>query len=616
MASYESFYGGGNYALSKGYGDGFLSFENRYPASSFGFPTDPRTSNQLDAVSKKLNTGATTVEVSGVQAAEFESMPEQHLTEIHRLKKLVGADLTFHGPIIEPTGVTRQGWDETHRVQAERQMWSAVERAHKLDPKGNIVITFHSSASLPPPITEIIDEKTGKKIIKEISVVDENTGRFTSFSPKPDYFKGGEVQSPEETIKKENKDAWVRALQHANFNAYAGMNDFEGIFGQQEKLIGSDGNEISQKGFQEIYKLYVEGKNDELLKRVRPETKEVIMNTMQKMTHGDIYFREAYQDLQNLYNQAYYSAKKDNREEDLKRLEKFQKEIVSKVKGKDIEDPSKVIEFGQAIINGINVLRAIEAPQNLRPLKPFAIDKASETFSNLALKGYKEFKNSAPIISVENPPAGGALSRADELRDLMKESRKKFAEKAQSELGMSESEAKKQAEKLIGITWDVGHINMIRKFGYEESDLLKETKTVAPFVKHIHLSDNFGMEHTELPMGMGNVPIKKEMEILEKYGKKIKDIKKIVETGGPWFRDFKVTPFAQTLNAFGSPVYSMQMAPYWNQAVSNYGGYFSGLGPINPQFHHSVYGAGFSNIPIDLGGQMEGQSRLSGAPID
>jgi sugar phosphate isomerase/epimerase len=73
---------------------------------------------------------------------------------------------------------------------------------------------------------------------------------------------------------------------------------------------------------------------------------------------------------------------------------------------------------------------------------------------------------------------------------------------------LDEAKAEKEAEKLIGITWDVGHINMIRRFGYSEKDVIKEAGKVAPMLKHVHLSDNFGLEHTELPMGMGNVPIK------------------------------------------------------------------------------------------------------------
>ena len=57
---------------------------------------------------------------------------------------------------------------------------------------------------------------------------------------------------------------------------------------------------------------------------------------------------------------------------------------------------------------------------------------------------------------------------------------------------------------------------MLRKEGYSEKDIVKQTEIIAPFVKHVHLSDNFGFEHTELPMGMGNVPLKEIMEKLQK----------------------------------------------------------------------------------------------------
>ena len=61
---------------------------------------------------------------------------------------------------------------------------------------------------------------------------------------------------------------------------------------------------------------------------------------------------------------------------------------------------------------------------------------------------------------------------------------------------MSTGKAKNVAKQMIGATWDVGHINMMRKKGYSEKDVIKETKEIAPFVKHVHLSDNFGLDHT------------------------------------------------------------------------------------------------------------------------
>ncbi|MEK6824430.1 MAG: hypothetical protein AABY02_01120, partial [Nanoarchaeota archaeon] len=166
--------------------------------------------------------------------------------------------------------------------------------------------------------------------------------------------------------------------------------------------------------------------------------------------------------------------------------------------------------------------------------------------------------------------------------------------------------------------WDGGHINMMRKHGAKDTQILEQTEKIAPFVKHIHLSDNFGLEHTELPMGMGNVPIKEHEEILRKqFGEKFKQIKQIVETGS-WFRNFNnVTPFAETLEAFGSAIYPMKMASYWNQTRGGSSPYFSGYGRILPDINFSTYGAGFSSLPAELGGQVAGtRSRLSGTPSE
>ena len=116
-------------------------------------------------------------------------------------------------------------------------------------------------------------------------------------------------------------------------------------------------------------------------------------------------------------------------------------------------------------------------------------------------------------------------------------------------------------------------------------------------------------------MGMGNVPTKQHLELINKYNKKVK---KIVETGD-WLRQGGLNqkpPVLQSMEALGSPVYSMEMSPYWNQSVSTYGSSFSGLGPINPDIHHTLYGSGFTNLPVELGGQIAGQNRLSGTPTE
>jgi hypothetical protein len=180
---------------------------------------------------------------------------------------------------------------------------------------------------------------------------------------------------------------------------------------------------------------------------------------------------------------------------------------------------------------------------------------------------------------------------------------------------MGEKEARQAAEKVIGVTWDVGHINMLKKYGYENKDIIEESKKIAKFVKNVHLSDNFGFEHTELPMGMGNVPIK---EILENLGKEGFDANKIIEAGN-WWQHFRTPPLRETMEAFGSPVYSMEMAPYWNQNIGFQQDYDPGLaGQWLPQINYETFSAGFSRLPLELGGQRPGAegSRMSGRGME
>jgi len=634
MAYNSSFYEGANYGFDPNYGS-FLGMTYRSPLSQIGMATDARTADQLRATSDKISTGARVAEIQLTMPEVAESIPNQHLEELNRLRKLTGTEFTVHGALIEPTGVGRDKWNESSREQAERQMWISLQRAHKVDPTGNVVVTFHSSNGLPDPeVKAMVYDKDKKKEVEKttnIYVIDQRTGDMGAIPLEKNYLTG-EEETPEKRIEKHNKEAWLQKLQNINFEAHRGSEFVDSILESGPKILIPQGMEGDKERVEEYRKKFIEGYNEiikekpisqlykeysagkEVWKEIEdPELSKIVKGTLQQLDHGHIYLRDAYQQLQNMYNQAYDAAKREDKKADLKKLNAFAEAIKPKLSY--IEDPLKVDELAEEVTRGIRVLKSI-VPETLKPLKEFAIDKASETFSNLAFKSYKEFKDKSPIISIENPPAGSGLNRADQLKELVEKSRDKFVEKAslsksQGGLGLSREQAKRESEKLLGVTWDIGHINMIRKYGYGEKELEKETETVAPFVKHVHLSDNFGMEHTELPMGMGNVPTKKHMEILDKYNKQVK---KIVETG-QWYQHFKTPPFTETLAAFGSPVYGMKMAPYWNQAVGTSGGYFSGYG-MNPEIHHSIYGSGFANLPVELGGQMAGKSRVSGAPIE
>jgi len=604
MGDYETFYEGMDYGLDPESG---FTVGYHIPASQIGLATDARTANQLKTTSEKISTGASTIEVQGTIPNIAEAIPNQHLEEINRLKKLTGVDLTFHGPLVEPTGIGKDNWDESQRRQAEEQMWIGVERAHKLEPEGNIVVTLHTSNGLPEPRTKVRTED-GKMISSSLAVIDERTGKFGVLpKPKEDYLTGRKADVDTE-LDRLNEENWAKALSNLNLDMDRASDVFRVRGVKHPEKVTEE-----MEGLTSIYKLSKEDPQtyQKKIAAMGMDGQEAEQQ-IEAMNYGGIFIRDGYVMLQELFNQAYDSAERDKNKETIKKLDNYKDKIAPTLE-KYKKDPTNIMQLQGAVREGLQLLGSIEAPQVFRPMEEFAIDKASETFSNLAVRSYDKFGKTSPILSLENPPAGMGLARGEEIRKLVEESRKKFAEKAQVEFGLSAGEAENQAEKLIGVTWDIGHINMLRKYGFKDKDIIGETKKVAPYIKHVHLSDNFGMEHTELPMGMGNVPTKEHMELISEYNAKAK---KIIETGD-WYQHFQTTPFTETLAAFGSPVYAVGAAPYWNQQKSVMGGYFSGYGTTLPEQHFSVYGGGWSGLPAELGGQgAGGRSRLSGAPTE
>jgi len=574
----ENIYQGGVSSFNPSYGGNLT--EARVGAGSLSLTTDPRIANVLSEVSSKLSTGVKSIEISAVSPEIFEAIPAQHLKEVNKLSKLTGIDITFHGPIIEASGISKDGFSDFSREAAEKQMFLAVERSHDLNPKGNIPVTFHSSASLPGEITP-----KGKERPDEFLAINIEKGSFHRIPIQEKKFPGEEKATVTQELNKINEQYWKSNLTNLAYSIeraseYIGSSSQLGNLAKAEERAG---------------------------KPLEPAEKRA--KTM--LNVGEAFLQDSYREFKDLYETAYKRGNNDER----KMLDGLGVEIAKKVEeiNKNNQSPNSLSLKKEIVEKGLETLNQIKPPKLFDSLNNFAKEKTVETFANVALASYGKFKESAPIITIENPPAGGAFSTGEELNEVVEKAREKFVEKAQQN-GMSEKEAKAQAEKLIGITWDVGHINMLRKYGYDSKDILKQTEKVAPLTKHVHLSDNFGFEHTELPMGMGNVPMK---EILEKLGKEGFGGKKVIEAAS-WWQHFKSAPVKETLEAMGSPIYSMQMAPYWNQSLGLQQGYFSGYGQMLPQINYESFGAGFSNLPAELGGQRQGAggSRMGGRPME
>ena len=606
MANYSNIYSGGGYSLDEDSGN-FSGY--RVPSGKLGAPLKPDTAAQIVEASAMLNQGIKPIEVGVLDPNVFEQIPKQHFKEINRLMKITGATASLHAPLVEASGYVENNWDKANQIIAENRLIEVIDKAHELDPDGNIPVTIHSTNI--PGATFVRDKDGGYKET-QLYVVDPETGKIAGALKEEERYDletgGKKVFKPKEELKRLSEQNWQQELTNFSYNVERG-----------EDLVnaGERRGLFENPMIKELYENFSTGKitKEQYLKEHPDVVNDFgpIFDQFKQLDRnknlGENFLRGAYLELQKMYGTAYRSAVDKENKEDIKALDNFSKEVQSKLN--DLKDPAVLSDV---IESGVKVLKQIETPVLFKPIEDFARDKSTETFSNVALHAYKKYGNKSPIISLENLYPGMAFAKPEDFKKLVDETKKKFIKKA-IENGLSESEAKRAADTTIGVTWDVGHLNMMRKQGFKEEDLIKATKLLAKDVKHVHVTDNFGYSDSHLPIGMGNVPIKKIPEELEKAGA-LDDARLINEAGG-FVQHFKTSPHPYALEAFGSPVYSMKMAPYWNQASNTMGNYFAGYGTMLPDQHFSMYGSGFSSLPTELGGQVQQKSsRFAGTPND
>ncbi|MBU2104607.1 MAG: sugar phosphate isomerase/epimerase [Nanoarchaeota archaeon] len=598
----DNIYQGGYSSLNPSYGSVFTG----YHASSgeLGAPTKPDTANQIQQVNQLLNQGIIPIEVGALQPEVFDQIPKQHFKEINRMAKLTGAKISLHAPLIEPSGIDpeqRRPWDESYRELAERQLTDAVERSLDMSDKERIPITIHGS-NIPGSEFKMIHKKEGDKgerVMDRLIVINRETGKMAPLEEEKKHYPESadidkeRIRDPMKLLCDLNESEWDNSISQIMF------------YKEGADRILSETPPIARK----LYLGLITGeiKPSDL----SPEQGDVLM----RVQNADEYLKHTQMSIRGLFDRAY----KYGTEEEKKQLSQIAKAYKTQlgIQNNGKQDIEKLDLQNQARATNILIggLRTVK-PNLYIPIEDFAIENSAKTFANVAFNAYefaKKNKKPLPMINVENMFPGMAFSSGEKMDQLIIKSKNKFVEKAVRE-GVSESEAKKKADEIIGVTLDVGHLNIYKKKGFEDKDLLKEIDAIKKYVKHVHLTDNFGYSDSHLPPGMGNVPIK---EILEKLEKEGVDARKIVEAGG-FVQHFGISPFPYVLEGLGSPIYTDGVSPFWNQVSGLYQGYFGGQGLTLPQINYETFGAGFAQLPIELGGQRPGAqgSRMSGKGME
>lgn len=577
----NNIYQGGYSSLEPGYGDIFTGYH--VPARQLGAPTKPDTANQIQQLNMLLNQGIIPIEVGALSPEVFDQIPKQHFKEMNRMVKLTGSDISVHAPIVEASGIGEHGWSESQRQLAENQLKDVVDRTSPMNEKGGMSITIHGAGKIPGAEYAMTPE--GKKEAS-LYVVNRETGKITTvLTEEEKYYPGKEglksVLSPRDELEALNETEWDNTLSQLVHH----KEDADKIVRENEVQI-MDVLPLLQS------------------KAITPSD----LNIGQKIAYGHILNAEAYlKDTRMALNGMFNKAYKFGTDEDKAKLE-----LAAKNFQKTLEKNRTLTGQSSAIQGLIYELKGLQ-PQIYQPIEDFAVDHSAKTFANVAFHAFDEYKDKAPTINIENFFPGMAFSHGKELDNLITKTKEKFVEQAVSK-GYSRGTAEAQADKMIGVTLDVGHLNIAKKKGFKDPDVIKEMEEIAKHVKHVHLSDNFGYSDSHLPPGMGNVPIKEILERLEQEGY---EGKQIVEAGG-FVQHFGTSPLPYTLEGMGAPMFTQGETPYWNQTVGLYQGYSGGFGMMLPEVHYETFGAGFAQLPPELGGQRPGAkgSRMSGKPME
>ena len=614
-----------------------------------GATTSPQSANQIQEVISRLNSGVKHIELELISPDLFDSVPKQHFEEMRRMAKLTGANVNIHAPVqnMDLAGFKEGGWSETEREKVEQSMKHMIDRGADLG--NNTVVNFHSSGGVPAyewqAEKSLGEEELPPEGKRKVFVIDQADPRHQIMPleyEEKQYFGGTQILSPEKRREMVNRSSWDQEkLQLFNYEKekaelndrlYSVMNQLEhlqegnkkGILNDNEKKILNNYENSTKVIIGHIQELnthmdtQLEDLHDKFNRFTSDKQKEQFLKSKNEEgnENKEEYYRlvnsskkemEFHKKQREIFEKANLDPEKARLE-----LEKVQKNFFGRKTEEDIQEEEK-----NKRERLLNIIQKMPTPERFVSTDKFAKEKLSETVANSAFYAYDKFKEKAPVIAIENVFPDWTLGRAESLKEAVIESREKFAKELHEKKNISKDKAKEISEKLIGATWDVGHITQLRKFGYKEKDIIEEAKKIAPVVKHIHVTDNFGFSDSHLAPGQGTVSINEQLKKLkEGLGNEYDKVAHIIESGG-FASQFKQSPRIYELQHFNSPLYEMRGEPFWNEIAYTSAEYNQGYGMMFPEKHFEMYGSGFSNLPQELGGQVSGdKSKFSGTPND
>ncbi len=523
--------------------------------------------SQLMTTNVAMNWGLQNLEVNlGTQmnyqqAGHLAQLGKVERDELIRLAKLNKVNLSVHAPLLSPEGLQGNELSEVARIRNVKEFEQTLDFVDKIGSqtgKKHIPVTIHSSGApignpMPKEMMYAVNRENGQVVPIEKKIVAYPQDYFDRFGLK----------------------------KNVDYAPVKGKPGYFYLYPQGElKIIGK--KQLGELKYSEAHSDYWLQHYKEQMKavglQITPQTKpQEILNEAKRV--GAL---EAARNYLSLLNQ------KKNLEAQMQDLrKKYEKE-------------------GQI--------------QMYVPSDDYVKEKMKKTFVELGLKAYE--KPSKPMIVIENFYPEFTLSNPTQLASTIKEIREELANKLVKEKGISRSRAQREAQELIGMNVDIGHLNLWKKYKnpktgkpYTNKEIIDWVNDVYPYIKHVHVTDNFGDLDAHLPVGWGNAPVKEFIDTLRKKGWKGRAI---LETFGALQYGGGGFGVAQSLYGMGIPL--VPGGPGWEMAEGSYfqAGYSFTTGPILPDVNFQTYGVGFSGLPYATGAQIGGQKpgqKFAGAPM-
>jgi len=619
---------------------------------SFGTTTNPTSANQLLEFEQKIWEGTPVIEIGALKSDVFQSIPKEVFKEIAEKAKLTGTKISIHAPVqdIDLAGISREGYKESERELAKYRLKLVLDRASEIGEKMgySVPVNVHSSSVGLREWDKKWEEKALEKLKKEKEIkpwylakrdiaVLAPTGEFYSIVEAREIETpfGKDIITLKDEIERLNKLFWSGELGEIRRYVNLLKTDLElaaktagkALFDPNK--VGLFFNAIQRAEY--IYNI-LERRLNEMYDWIRKYGKEEHRKELEKI-------KDKIEDLRNIKNKIEEYKKEMARLREImeKPYDRY-KEFVQTVFHNLLDLQFYRAKLLEEIENQIGRSIAMYGyPYIIKPASEIHLEKASETLAEVIseyIAKYKDKPEKIPKIVVENVFPEYYLSRSEELRELIDKAKEKALKILKEKYGFSESEAKKYLENYLGVTLDIGHVYKLKSAGYSEEDIKKEIEKIYPYIKHVHITDNYGDYDVHLVPGQAEAFFKNEKELKE-YVKKVLDKAKeeglfVISEAGGWYNywskeyggpvsllysnlripiytslyPFKISyPEAKELHALGAGGVNPYVSITYEFPGSLYPIIPEYLQPLITQYHPLGYRV-FSTLPPELGGTV------------